>query len=117
MWMSRHLNQTRRFPLPEEARVTLEGAAREVTGSLQTRNFMQYTPYGYQCALPEGSQVLMVPAPSGSAAVGVASEDAGLRVGEIRIVSPSGAFLFLRQDGSAVINGLVISPEGKIVNQ
>lgn len=117
MWLSKALNQTVPVPRPEAARITMDSQGGEATGSIQSRAFASYGPLGYQAALPQGSDVLMVPALSGSAAVGVANEVTGLAAGEIRIRSDSGAYVFLRRDGSVEINGLVIRPGGEIVQK
>lgn len=119
MWMSKNWNRNTGDSRPEEATVTLEGTEREITGSIQTRNFVQYSPYGYQCGLPEGSDVLTVPVASGRAAVGVATpgEARALLPGEVRLTAASGAFIFLRRDGCAEINGLVITPQGILKEQ
>lgn len=115
MWISRRLMAGEPIKAPEEAKVTLQGTGAEMSGSYQTRNFIQYAPFGYQTSLPAGSDVLTVPAPSGMAAVGVASQTHTLAPGEIRIAASSGAYLLLRADGSAVINGLTITASGAIL--
>lgn len=115
MWISRHLTKNGGAPLPEAAKITLEGAGIEATGSSQIRDFVQYGPYGYQAVPPAGSDVLLVPVASGTAAVGAAMGTQGLDKGEIRITALSGAYLCLRGDGSVVINGLVISPGGEVI--
>ncbi len=114
MWISSKLNPVVHTGQPEEARVTLEGGTGELNGSYQSRNFIQYLPYGYSCALPAGCDVLTLPIPSGRAALGVAGDAADLKIGEIRLRAASGAYLLLRGDGSIVLNGLVIDRNGYI---
>lgn len=118
MWLSTKENpRNSGRAMPEEAKITLGGVEPEANGTYQTRGIAQYGPYGYQSGLPGGTDILTVPAPSGRAAVGVAQASGGLLPGEIKITAGSGAYLFLRSDGCAEINGLVITAAGEIMNR
>lgn len=114
MWISHRLNADYARSEAEQATVTLEGVATEATGTLQTRDFVQCHPFGYHATLPLGTTVLSVPTALGNAVVGVAtgSSQEELQVGEVRITALSGAFIYLKKDGSVVINGAVIDKNG-----
>lgn len=116
MWISRRLSADYISSEAEEATVTLEGVATETTGTLQTRDFLQCHPYGYDASLPLGTAVLSVPVASGNAVVGVAtaSNHEELKVGEVKLTALSGAYIYLRDDGSVVINGAVIDKNGQL---
>ena len=49
--------------------------------------------------------------------IGVESDSSAVGYGEVKITSLSGAYIHLKNDGSIELNGLLISKEGKIIEQ
>lgn len=115
MWISKAINSVPVSQKPEKAVVTMATTgATEATGSFQTRDFIEFTPFGYASKIPQGTEVLMIPTSDGNACCGAKSASQSLTAGEIKITSPFGGYLHLKSDGSVVINGVVISIDGKI---
>lgn len=118
MWISEAINSATVSQKPEKAVVTMATTgATEATGSFQTRNFMEFAPFGYASKIPEGTEVLMIPTSDGNACCGAKSASHSLKPGEIKITSPFGGYMHLKTDGSVVINGVVISADGKITSK
>ena len=70
-------------------------------------------PYGIYAVPCEQDEVLVLPTQDGKyVLLGVLSEDQTVSAGEILLKSKSGAYLKLRRDGCAELNGLVIKPDG-----
>lgn len=116
MWISEAINSTPVSQKPERAKVTMAtSGAIEAKGSFQTRNFNEFAPFGFASKMPEGTEILMIPTSDGNACCGAKSKGSLLKVGEIMISSPCGGYIYLKADGSVVINGLVIGIDGEIV--
>lgn len=116
MWISKVLASEAKSSRAETGVVTLSGAqGAEVCATRQSRDFPVYAPYGYRYALPAGTSVLMVPSSRGDACCGSLMEkDMELKAGETALFSAGGASLYLKNNGSVIINGLEITRDGTI---
>ena len=95
--------------------VTISGRTIEADSSVSVREVKSYSPYGYSAVVPVGEEVMLVPSAEGQAIIGSRLKASELASGEIRISSKGGAEIILKNDGSVVINSLVISKEGVII--
>ena len=87
--------------------------------SLQTSGDAECTcvaPYGVRYRAPGGTKMLIQPAAEGSVCMGELSLGSpGLEEGELSITMPSGAKIYLKNDGTAVINSAVtIGADGTV---
>jgi phage gp45-like len=73
-----------------------------------------YAPYGFCSYAPSGEKALIIPTNSGDAAVGYKMSVRYIMPGEVMLFSQGGAYITLKNDGSVIINGLTITPEGTI---
>lgn len=87
----------------------------EISSTALCRNADVYTPYGYQCAVPAGEEVLLIPSSGGYAAAGTKMPASSLAAGEIIISSSGNAYILFKKNGSVIINGLEINGNGEIV--
>lgn len=118
MWISR------KFAPKPIARQTEQGTvianhhgSLEAGATVPSKDIGQYAPYGYQASVPIGEEILILHSDNGQAALGTKiSSPAPLENGEIRISSKGGANIVLRNDGSVIINSLVIDKNGVIKN-
>lgn len=76
-----------------------------------------YAPYGFSSSPPQNLKGIAVPSESGDITVAYEMPQNSLSEGEVRLYSKSGAYIHLRNDGSVVINGLVINLGGVIEEQ
>ena len=73
-------------------------------------------PYGIYSLPCEQDEVLMLPTQDGKyVLLGVTRQAGELESGEILLQAKSGAYLKLRSDGCAELNGMVIDPSGVAV--
>ena len=115
MWLNKNYNsQAENFA--EKGTVTLGGTTNVDAGE-GARNAEVYAPYGYSFCAPAGEEVLIIGSPFGGAVAGTKAAQSNLKNGEIKICALSGAYILLRADGSVVINGAVISKNGKITEK
>ena len=116
MWISRKLTENSSYHTAERGRITVSNKDKlEADGSLNTRNVISYSPYGYSSLPPKGEEVLLLPFSNGQVAVGTRDRQDKLNSGEVRISSAGGASIVLKNDGSVVINNrFVINKEGEI---
>lgn len=63
----------------------------------------------------EEDQLLAVDSDGGTVCAGVRMDLSGLEPGEIRLGQPSGPCILLRKDGSILLNGVTITPQGEII--
>lgn len=116
MWLSRRFNKTENSAA-ETGVVTLNANGfTEAAASMPSRNRDTFSPYGYSYCAPVGEEVLIVNGSSGTVFAGTKMPAPSLGQGEIEIKSMGGASVVLKNDGSVVINGLVIDKNGEIVN-
>lgn len=115
MWLSRMLSKQNNAEKAEKGSVTISKSdLLEADSSVNTRNLGSYAPYGYSSAAPVGEEVILVPSSDGQVAVGTRCKENELESGEIKITSLGGANIILKNDGSVVINSLVIDKNGVI---
>lgn len=117
MWMSKCLSERQKSSTPEKGKVTLSSGQLEAGSTLMSRGIESYAPYGYQSNPPVGESVMIIPSNSGQALVGTLCKAESLETGEVRLSSLGGAVILLKNDGSIVLNGLVINKYGVIENE
>lgn len=115
MWISKQLAEKTEAPVIENGRVTLndKGELEAVSTGLE-RKVKVYAPYGYSFSLPAGSELLLTRSGGEQVSFGTEMKSNSVKEGEIKIVSASGGYIYLKKDGSVVINGLKINKKGVI---
>lgn len=114
MWLSRNF-KNREQNTAETGVITLnKDDVTEANSSMSSRSAQCFSPYGYSARIPVGDEVLIVNGSSGSAVAGVKMDVGALEQGEVEIRSLGGATILLKNDGSVVINSLVINRDGNI---
>lgn len=73
-----------------------------------------FAPYGFCYVAPSGSKGIALPCEDGDITVAYEMPQKNLNEGEVEIFSLGGASIKLKNDGSVVINGLVITSDGRI---
>lgn len=118
MWISRMISSKTSDEKAEKGRVISNyDGNMEIGSSLLSKSISEYTPYGYNVSVPIGEEVIIVNSTDGQVALGTKSDaSARLENGEIKISSKGGASIILKNDGSVVINSLVIDKNGVIKN-
>lgn len=115
MWLSKTIFQDTESEKPQNGSVTMSSSSNiEIGSTVMARNTDMYAPYGYCAIPPVGEEVLIVPASKGQAIMGILSKENSLDSGEIRLRSKGGATIVLRNDGSVVINSMIIDKNGVI---
>lgn len=115
MWLSKMLSKNYSVQKAEKGNVTIsENKNFETVSSVNSRNLNSYAPYGYAAVPPVGEEVILIPASDGQVALGTKCEASALESGEIKITSLGGAEIILKNDGSVVINSMVIDKDGVI---
>lgn len=115
MWISRQINKNYSEPSIQSGRVTLNGSGGlEAVSTGVERSVDVFSPFGYFYSVPANTDMLLARFDGRQGAIGTAMESEALDVGEIKITCPSGAYIHLKNDGSVVINGTVISKTGEI---
>ncbi|HIY08522.1 MAG TPA: hypothetical protein H9680_04215 [Firmicutes bacterium] len=86
-------------------------------GAVGEREWRELPVFGPGCAYQprEEDELLVVESERGEVCAGVRAELTGLQPGELRLGREGGACILLRQDGSILLNGLVITPAGTIL--
>lgn len=118
MWISRMIASKLIDEKAEKGRVITNNDGQMEAGStLFSKNISEYAPYGYQVSVPTGEEVIIVNSTDGQIALGTKNIPSNqLENGEIKISSKGGANIILKNDGSVVINSLVIDKNGVIKN-
>lgn len=117
MWLSKTINKNTSDSRAQRGNVTISGSAEiEAHTGGNTKSMDSYTPYGYICAAPVGEEVAVIPSSDGVIALGTKCKAGALKSGEVMLTSLGGATVYLKNDGSVVINSLVIDKNGVIVN-
>ena len=80
------------------------------------RDIDSYSPYGYSSRAPRGEKIILVPSADGQVMLGTAEDASSLESGEIRIASAGGAKIILKNDGTVIINSMIIGKDGVIKN-
>lgn len=116
MWISRQLAQEKQENPPiQTAKVTLNSTGDDNGVSAGSeRGVGLCSPYGYCFSLPAGESLILTHCDAQQTAIGVSMASKGLKAGEIKITSQSGGYIYLKNDGSVVINGLEIDKDGVI---
>ena len=117
MWMSKNMVRSKQSEneKAEKGCVTMSSNQLETGSTVISRG--SYAPYGYQCSMPVGEDVMIIPSDNGQAVIGALSKPSKhLAVGEIKISSKGGATIILRNDGSIELNSLVIDRNGVIMD-
>lgn len=117
MWLSKKIVKSNSDNVAESGTVTITSSnSIEANSTVNARNLPTYAPYGYNTVTPVGEQVILVPSSDGQVAVGSRCVENALESGEVCIKSKGGATVMLKNDGSVVINSLVIDKNGVINN-
>lgn len=99
MWISQNI---RYRPISDESHTTFS----EPDGV--------FLPYGFCSYAPSDEQALVIPTNCGEVAVGYKMKPQAIMPGEVTLFSKGGAYITLKNDGSVIINGLTITPQGTI---
>ena len=80
------------------------------------KNMQFLSPYGYQSNPQKGTNLLILDSGQGSkiCAGTTTTTDVSLKTGEIKIIASSGAYIKLDKNGNVIINGLLITKDGRI---
>lgn len=119
MWLSKKINKKEQS-FAETAVITSAKAGKtEATSSLCAKDISSYAPYGYSYAVPFGEEILMINGKNGGAGAGTKMNGADtLENGEILIKSLGGASLYLKNDGSIVVNDCItVRKDGTVINR
>lgn len=116
MWISKMISKSEKEQKAEKGCITLSNNSVEAQGTVKSRNIDSFTPYGYQSVVPVGEEVMLLPSSDGQVMIGSRCADSSLKSGEVRISSLGGASIVLKNDGSVIINSLVINKNGVIQN-
>lgn len=116
MWISRRLRDAISEPRAEKGSIILANSdSVEAGGTVATRDVQSYLPYGYMSKPPVGQEVMLLPSTDGQVLIG-AKADCRVESGEVVISSLGGAKIQLKNDGTIVLNSLVIDKNGVIQN-
>lgn len=117
MWLSRQTVKNTAQPAIQKGRVTLNSNGQlEAVSTGAERSIRIYSPYGYKFSPPKGENMLLTQSDGEQASFGVEMSTQGIKPGEIKITSQFGGYIYLKNDGSVVINGLKINSKGEIEN-
>ncbi|MBR0412095.1 MAG: phage baseplate assembly protein [Eubacterium sp.] len=117
MWLSKTIGKSMTDSKAQKGSVTVSGsAALEAQYTAGAKNMEAYTPYGYTSAAPIGEEVVVLPSSDGEITLGTRCKASTLQSGEVMISSLGGAKILLKNDGTVVINSMVINREGVINN-
>lgn len=115
MWISKQTIRDEKAPQLESATVTLNanGEIEASSGGME-RSVEMYAPFGYSFSALPGSRLLISRGSAEQACLGTRMKCDGISAGEIKITSPFGGYIYLKADGSVVINGLSVNKDGVI---
>lgn len=116
MWISSKIKLKQNSRMAEKGSVTLSKSMMEAGSTISKRDIESYAPYGYQSKAPVGQEVMLMPSSSGQVMIGALSKNDDLESGEIRLSSLGGATIVLKNDGTIMLNSLVIDENGVIKN-
>lgn len=115
MWISRQITKARETPSVQTGTSTLNRNGQvEAVSTGAERNIKIYSPYGYSFSLPEGTEMMLAKSDGQQSAIGTLMHTDDIETGEIKITSASGAYIYLKNDGSVIINGLEIDKDGVV---
>lgn len=116
MWISSKMKSKATKQFGEKGSVTLSKNHLEAGATMSKRDMECYAPFGYQSKAPVGQEVMLIPSSTGQVVIGSLSDAKDLESGEIRICSQGGATILLKNDGTIMLNSLVIDRDG-VINQ
>lgn len=117
MWLSKMIGKSTADNRAQKGSVTISGSSDlEAQYTAGAKSMQAYTPYGYTSAAPIGEEVVVIPSSDGEVALGTRCKASELQSGEVMISSLGGAKIILKNDGTVVINSMVINQEGAIEN-
>lgn len=114
MWLTQQLYKGAAQNATEYALVTLNAGGTTVSGSAEWRKIPFFAPYGFSYVPPRGARALLLPRGGSAVCVGTAMNAPALGEGECRLYSLGGAEIVLKNNGDAVVNGVVIHPDGSV---
>lgn len=118
MWISKQIIKEGTQPPTECGTLTMNtNGSIEAASTGMERSIELYAPFGYKSSIPSGTNLLLSQGGGQQVCIGVKSDASMLNLGEIRIESPWGGFIYLKADGSVEINGLLITKEGKLIGK
>ena len=101
MWISKQIIKEQKVPAVECGKVTMSSnGAVEATSTGVERNVNFYSPYGYNFCIPKGERLLLTQGGGEQVCIGVENDSSNVEYGEIKIMSLSGAYIHLKNDGS-----------------
>lgn len=88
-----------------------------VVGENEMRNIEIFAPRGINYKPCEGDNLLLIKADGKAVVGGVLNTDThNLQAGEMHIGGSAGNYIYLKNNGDVVINGLIINKLGEIAN-
>lgn len=115
MWISRQTVKSDSEPPVQSGVVTLNSDGEiEAVSTGTERSVKIYSPYGYSFSVPTGSELLLSRSCGEQVSFGTQMNSDGVSEGEIKITSAAGGYIYLKKDGSVIINGLKINSKGVI---
>lgn len=119
MWISRQLSRRGSYDEQMQTGVSTlnSNGSIEAVSTGTERDIKVYSSYGYSFSPPAGVRMLFTKTDGQQSAVGVLMNSGSTEPGEIRIEADSGAYVYLKKDGSVIINGLEINKNGVINNE
>lgn len=118
MWISEKLAVSDKKATPKTANTATVTASQngffEASCEYGIRSADFYFPYGIRSVAPTGFKVLFFNSQDEKCICGCKSDCSDIESGEVEIFSQGGAKIELKNDGSVIINGLVINSEGVI---
>ncbi len=119
MWLSKRFNSSGALSAETAVITSASEKGIEAVSSLCEKNIESFAPYGYSYAAPSGQEVLLINGGDGSVSAGIKMHgNESLCSGEVCISSLGGASIFLRNDGSVVINeSITITDCGSVINR
>jgi phage gp45-like len=116
MWLTQQLSAKEKDTNAHCAGVTLSSVSSVcAAGSAEHRDIPVYTPFGIESTPTAGTQILLINSDDGAVCVGSLANKNSAKPGEVKIFSQGGARITLKNDGYIELNGLVITPQGKII--
>ncbi len=117
MWLSKRRAFQSASPVEVGMLTINSSAVTEAIGTMQSRNSVDFSPYGYSSCAPVGESVLLLNSTGGVCRAGVKMPQKEIGQGEIEIESLGGAKISLLNDGSIVLNKVIIKADGTIINK
>ncbi len=118
MWISKQIIKRESQPVNQCGRLTMnvDGSIEAVSSGME-RSIEVYAPFGYHTSIPSGEELLLSQGGGSQVCIGVKNDDSSLLEGEIKIEADGGGYVYLKNDGSVEINGLIITKEGKLIER